>query len=368
MIPRCNTSKADFIGIIEPIERLARKHTEIRQSIPTIEKTIDTVETTLTLPRSILGKISLYLELAKARLTALVLFTTAVGFLSAPESVFNLDLLFWTVLGTALTAGGANGLNQWWERDRDAQMTRTRKRPLPDGRLDSTHALLVALAAGTVGPLILLIFVNPLTAFLGVLNLAIYVLLYTPLKPITSINTLVGAVCGAIPPMMGWAAATGALNQGAWILGAILFVWQIPHFLSLAWMYRDDYARGGYAMLPIVEPHGRLTFRVALVYSLALLPLGAAFFLSGLGGWVYLTGSLLLGMGMVFASMRFQTVGTEIEARRLFYASLIYLPLLMALILFDGSPAIQFSMADAPPSVEIVDSTVWSRETQSLRF
>lgn len=283
--------------------------------------------------------LSLYMELCKARLTFMVLLTTLAGFWVASHSM-NFVLLFWTMIGTAGAAASANALNEWWEIKLDAKMDRTRNRPLPSGRMNEIHALLWSLSIGVGGVLLLAIFVNVLTAFLGALNILLYVLVYTPMKTRTTLCTLVGAACGAIPPMMGWTAVTNELSTGAWILGAFLFVWQIPHFLALAWMYKDDYARGGFKMLPIVDPTGLLTSNIAALYSIALIPLGASYFLSGLGGWVFLLGAFTLGGAMTAMGMQFAASRNLQDARRLFFASLIYLPLLLGLMAIDRSPAI----------------------------
>ena len=210
--------------------------------------------------RSLAGRSSLssYLELGKARLSTLVVATTAVGFAVAPGR-FDALLFAWTLLGTTLAALGANSLNQWAERERDALMERTRTRPLPSGRLAAREALAAGVLESLGGVALLAALVNLLTALLAAFVILLYVLVYTPMKSRSHLNTLVGAVCGAIPPMMGWTAVTGALDPGAYILAAVLFVWQIPHFLALAWLYREDYQRGGYKMLPHSDPSGRLT-------------------------------------------------------------------------------------------------------------
>lgn len=280
-----------------------------------------------------------YLELSKARLTSLVLLSTAAGFvLAGREHAFGLRLL-WTLLGTGLAAAGANALNQWIEVWRDAQMDRTRHRPLPTGQLTRTHALTVGLVSATTGVAVLLLLVNPLTGGLGAFVVLLYTLAYTPLKHRTPFCTLVGAICGAIPPMMGWSGASGALRLGAWILFATLFLWQIPHFLSLAWLYRRDYARGGFKMLPSLDPSGRLTAAFAVIYSAALLPVSCTALFAGLAGWTFLVGSMLLGGGLLVLGLRLQRERSERSARRLFLGSLLYLPLLLGLMVADRGPA-----------------------------
>jgi protoheme IX farnesyltransferase len=200
------------------------------------------------------------------------------------------------------------------------------------------HAFLAGLAFVAGGVVLLAARVNGLAAVLALLAAAVYVLAYTPLKPRSTLCTLAGAVVGAIPPMIGWAAATGSLAPGAWILAAVLFVWQIPHFLSLAWLYRRDYERGGFRMLPVIDESGVLTCRMAVIYSMALLPIGLAATWAGVAGWVYAAGSCVLALGMVAMALRFAVRREDADARRLFLASLVYLPLLLVLLVADRGP------------------------------
>lgn len=293
-------------------------------------------ETSRPVARSLPG---IYIELTKARLSAMVVVTAAVGFLMASPATVDWALLGWTVLGTTLAAFGANALNQCREVERDRRMNRTRHRPLPSGQIGARHAWAVGLGCALAGPLLLALLVNPLTAALGLANVLIYVCLYTPLKVRHSANTLVGAICGAVPPMMGWAAATGGLAAGAWMLAILLFLWQIPHFLALAWMYREDYARGGFRMLPAVDPSGTLTFRLITLYSAGLLTLGPALALAGVTGWIFAAGALLLGLWLLGESLRLGRRRNEAQARRVFLTSVIYLPLVMALMAADRIPA-----------------------------
>lgn len=294
------------------------------------------------------GKIiSIYLELAKSRLTGLVALTAVGGFfLASRNDVLDWSLLFWTTLGTTLASGGANGLNQWWEVFPDSLMKRTRNRPVPSRRISRAHAFIWALTTALAGILMLAVFVNTITALLGVLTVFLYVLVYTPLKKRTSLCTLVGAVCGAIPPLMGWTGATNELGAGGWILAAILFVWQIPHFLALAWMYRQDYSDGGFRMLPAIDPNGALTCTAIILYSCALLPVGACLSLVGVTGWFYTLGSIFLGLMMLSPGLKFSQTRNDREARRLFFASLAYLSLLIGFIALDqaipplSSPAV----------------------------
>ncbi len=275
---------------------------------------------------------SAYLELAKARLSSLVVVTAVVGFLVAARGPLDLATLLATALGTALAAGGANGLNQVLESSRDALMERTKARPLPSGRMTPRHALFASGAMAVSGVVLLLALAGPLPAALCATTLALYVLVYTPLKTRSTLCTLVGAAVGAIPPMIGWTAATGRLELGAWLLAGILFVWQIPHFLALAWIYREDYERGGFRMLPLVDPAGRTTCWMALLYSLALIPLGLAVSAAGLAGLPFAVGSALLGCAMVAASAWLLARRRRVDARRVFLASLVYLPALMILM------------------------------------
>jgi protoheme IX farnesyltransferase len=281
---------------------------------------------------------ALYLELSKARLSALVVLTTAAGFLLASEPNVDWSRLWWTLIGTALVAGGANGMNQLIERRQDARMERTRRRPLPSGQLNVTQAGRWAAAACILGTALLTALTNPLTGLLALFALVIYVLVYTPLKTRTSLCTLVGAVVGAVPPMMGWTSAAGALGHGAWVLGAVLFVWQIPHFLALGWLYRADYERGGFRMLPVIDRTGRLTCLAVVLYSLALLPAGLAAMMTGLIGWVAAAGSLLLGLALSVLAIRLYHQRTNTSARRLFLASVIYLSVLLGLMVADRRP------------------------------
>ncbi len=279
-----------------------------------------------------------YLELGKARLSALVLFTTAVGFVLASGAAVAWLRLGVTLVGTGLAALGANALNQWLEAQPDAVMNRTRGRPLPTRRMTSRAALRFGATAGLAGPVLLAVLANPLAGVLALAALAIYVWLYTPLKTRTPVNTLVGAVVGALPPLIGWTAACGRIELGAWLLAGILFLWQIPHFLALAWLYRDDYARGGFWMLPRVDATGGLTGCAAVVYALVLLQTTLVPTLTGLTGWLYAGGAAVLGVGLLLAAVRLERQRTDAAARRLFLASVVYLPVLLGLMLLDMHP------------------------------
>ncbi len=277
------------------------------------------------------------LDLSKARLSGMVVVTTAVGYLLAVPSI-DLGALLATIGGTALTAFGANTLNQYRERDVDARMERTRARPLPAGRLRPDVALVYGVAVSLVGAFVLLAWSGWLPAALAVATILLYVLVYTPLKRVSTLNTLVGAVCGAIPPLIGWTAASGGVGTEGWLLFALLFVWQMPHFLALAWMYREDYARGGLRMLPVVDPGGRLTFPVMVVFALLHVPLGLLITLSGIAGPWFAFGSLLLGLWWFRLGLKLYRSHSDHDARRVFLASLAYLPLALVLMVADSGP------------------------------
>jgi heme o synthase len=285
--------------------------------------------------RIVLDQARSYLELGKIRLSSLVVITAGVGFVLGAETVVEWGRLLLTLIGVGLAAIGANALNEWVEIARDARMRRTRGRPLPQGRLSPGQALAFGCLTGVLGPLCLAVCVNVQAAALSLATLLIYVLLYTPLKVRTPANTLVGAVVGALPPVIGWSAATGGIGAGGWILAGILFIWQIPHFLALAWLYRDDYARGGFRMLPSVDPHGSLTGVLVVVYCLALVPLTVALTLVGVTGWWYGAGAVALGVSLLALSIRLERERSDRAARRLFLASVIYLPLLLGLSVAD---------------------------------
>lgn len=284
------------------------------------------------------GIVDAYAQLTKVRLNALVLATAAVGFACAAPGRMDWSRFGWTMLGTGLCAASASMLNQLWERHRDALMHRTRERPLPRGRVGSVQVFVAGTASAFAGFAVLAMQANVLAAALGLSNVLLYVLVYTPLKPRTTLNTIVGAVCGAVPPMLGWAAATGRLGPGAWALGALLFVWQLPHFLSLAWMYREDYARGGFAMLPVVDARGDATGQTVLLTSLMLVPVSLMVTLAGAAGWWYAGTALLLGVSASAIGAAFWLRRDRPHARRVFLASIIYLPILLGAMVLDRGP------------------------------
>lgn len=283
-------------------------------------------------------KISDYLALTKPRVTLMVLLTMMFGFYLGARGEMNWVLLLHALLGTALVAGGTSALNQYLERDLDAKMQRTKNRPLPTGRLEPNAALAFGVAISIYGLVHLIVFVNLLTALLAGLTLASYVFLYTPLKTRSAISTIVGAVPGALPPMGGWAAARGELGIEAWVLFAILFIWQLPHFLAIAWIYREDYARGGFPMLPVIDPEGRSVGRQVLTNCLALLPVSLLPTLVGMAGSIYFFGALGLSMLFFLCGTGILLHRSNAAAQRLMRASLLYLPALLGLMAFDKNP------------------------------
>lgn len=276
-----------------------------------------------------------YVALAKPRLNVLVVASALAGYAMAGGDSARIGLVLATVVGTALVAGGASAFNQLIERDTDGLMKRTRLRPLPDHRILPVEAAVVATALSLAGLLILALGANLLAAGVAFTTLVTYAAVYTPLKPQTSFATVIGAIPGALPPVIGWAAAQDAVPQGAWVLFGIVFLWQLPHFLAIAWIYREDYARAGFPMLPVVEPDGRSTGRQSAVYAAALLPLSLAPTLMGMAGRVYFAGALVLTLAFAGLAIRFALTRSMLDARRLFFASIIYLPLLWILMIAD---------------------------------
>jgi protoheme IX farnesyltransferase len=276
-----------------------------------------------------------WLVLAKARITALVLVTTAAGYVLGSRATVDFGRLGLTLVGTALAAAGAGALNQVAERRADALMRRTASRPVAAGRIGPLRGLVFGLAAGSAGVLWLAVLVNPMTAVLALLTIGLYIGVYTPLKRLTALNTLVGAVPGAIPPVMGWTAAKGSIDPGAWALFAILYLWQLPHFLAIAWMYREDYARAGFPMLPVVDTGGEWTGRQAVLATAALLPVSLLPTLLGLTGAVYFFGALALTLAFAAFALGLAVSRRRVAARRLLLASVAYLPILLALLVLD---------------------------------
>lgn len=276
-----------------------------------------------------------YLELTKPRITFLIVLTSAAGFAMASRGSVDYARLVTAMFGIALLSSGIATINQYMERDLDALMRRTANRPLPAGKLLPWEALAFGVGLTTLAEVYLAVLVNPLTGLLGLTVIAGYLFAYTPLKTRTSLSTMVGAFPGAVPPLIGWAAARGTISLEAWVLFAILFLWQFPHFLAIAWMYREDYSRAGILMLPVVEPDGRVTAQQIVVYTLLLLPVSLLPTVLGISGKVYLYGAIILGLLFLYSSLRAAFSKSKQEARRLLLASVIYLPLLFILMVID---------------------------------
>jgi protoheme IX farnesyltransferase len=276
-----------------------------------------------------------YLELTKPRVTWLILMSTAVGFWFGVRESGNWWALLHAIAGTWFIASGTFTLNQWYERDADARMRRTRNRPLPTGRVTPRQALIFGLALSVTGFAELFWGANALTGWLGLFTEVSYLCAYTPLKQRSWHSTTVGAVPGAMPPLLGYAAAAGTLNWEAWALYAILFLWQFPHFYAIAWMYREDYARAEIKMLPVIEPDGTATARQILIASLILIPVSLAPAYLSMAGKLYAAGAVVLGVGFLYAGWNVARERTLIRARGVLLASVIYLPVLYGLMVLD---------------------------------
>ena len=280
--------------------------------------------------------LSAYLELTKPKISALVLCTAALGFFWGGKGIHSWSLLFYTLLGTACAAGGASVLNHLLERDVDRLMQRTRRRPLPSGLIKPSSAMSYGLCLVLAGVFVLLLKTNLLTAFLALLSAFLYVVIYTPMKRLTWLNTSLGAIPGALPPMGGWSAATGGLEAGAWVLFLILFAWQHPHFFAIAWIFKEDYRRGGFKMLPVIEANGTRTCRQIIGFSLVLVLVSTLPTFLGMSGPVYLWGAVIMGLGMLVAGIALTLSRANPEAQRLLRVSVVYLPLLLLLSVLDA--------------------------------
>ena len=276
-----------------------------------------------------------YVALTKPRITWLILMSTGVGYFFGAKGGWNLLTILHTIIGTGLIASGTAALNQWYEREADAKMKRTQARPLPAGRLGAGKALAFAITISAAGFAELYFGANPLAAWLGLFTLLTYLFVYTPLKQRSPHSTTIGAIPGAMPPLIGYAAASGTLTAEAWVLFAILFLWQFPHFYAIAWMYREDYERAGIRMLPVVEPDGESTARRILLYSMALIPISVIPKFLSMTGNLYLIGALALGLLFLYAGVRVSFERTRQQARRVLLASVMYLPILYGLMLLD---------------------------------
>ncbi len=287
-------------------------------------------ESALTLPRRP-GVVADYLELSKSRIVLMVLMTAAAGYVVGAAD-FSALVLLNTLIGTALVAAGTNALNQYTERHLDARMERTARRPLPGGRITPRAALLFATAIAVIGTVYLAAAVNVATALLGAFTLTSYIFVYTPLKRHSTLCTLIGAIPGAVPPLMGYAAATGNLGPAGWILFGIVFLWQLPHFMAISWIYRQDYGRAGFAMLSVRDTDGRAVGREAILYSIALIPVSVAPAFFAMAGLSYAIVAALASAALLFAAIRFAAERDTRRARTLFMTSNIYLLVMMALL------------------------------------
>ena len=274
--------------------------------------------------------------MTKPGIVMMVLVTTALGFYFADHGFHQPWVLLWTLIGSGLSCGGATVLNQYLERDVDALMQRTKKRPIPMGVISPAEALGFGISLILIGLLILCWKVNLLTGFLSLLTCFLYTLVYTPMKRLTWLNTTIGAIPGAIPPLGGWAAATNHLDPGAWVLFLILFTWQHPHFYAIAWIYKEDYKKAGFKMLPVVHPDAKITFSQITAFSFFLVAFSLMPSMMGMSGKIYFWGALVLGGGMLYTAFLFQKSHSIIDARKILGASIAYLPLLLVLIIIDG--------------------------------
>jgi heme o synthase len=277
-----------------------------------------------------------YIQLTKPRITWLILMSTGIGFYFGAAPGWSWWLVLHTIIGTGLIASGTAALNQWWEREADAHMNRTRKRPLPSQRISASGALLFGIALSVAGFVELWLGANLLTGLLGLFTLTTYLFVYTPLKQRTPHSTTIGALPGAMPPVIGYAASAGALDVHALALFGILFLWQFPHFYSIAWLYRDDYSRAGIKMLPVIDPTGERTARQILIYALLLVPVSLVPAYVGMSGGLYLAGAVLLSLMYLYYSLRIARERTLTAARNVLMSSIVYLPLLYALMLVDS--------------------------------
>lgn len=280
-------------------------------------------------------KLAAYVELTKPRIALMLVLTSAAGFYLGAAKGFDVMLFVNSMIGIALLAFGVATLNQVWERKTDALMERTARRPLPTNRLSTTEALAFGISLCFVAEIYLAFLVNGLTAMLGLIVIVGYVLLYTPLKTRTSASTAIGAIPGAMPPLMGWTASANEISLGAWALFALLFLWQFPHFLAIAWMYKEQYAKAGILMLPVIEPEGKITARQIVIFTVILLPVSLAPYFLNFAGLIYLVGASLLGLWFLAASIKTARAKTVEQSRKLLLVSVLYLPLIFALMVFN---------------------------------
>ena len=276
-----------------------------------------------------------YIELMKPSILIMVLITTLLGYYLGNEGPMSWIRLIWTLLGTSLSAGGSGALNQYLERDQDKLMERTCNRPIPAGIIQPQNALLFGVSAVIMGSIILVMKINTLTGFLSLLTAFMYVLIYTPMKKLTWLNTSLGSIAGALPPLGGWTAATGSVASAAWILFAILYLWQHPHFFAIAWMCKDDYQKAGFKMLPVIEPNGSRTIRQIFWHLSLLFPVCFLPFIIGMSGNIYLFGTTILTLLYFLSAIPMLKEKSSKNASRILKASVLYLPLLMVIIIID---------------------------------
>jgi protoheme IX farnesyltransferase len=279
--------------------------------------------------------VAAYLELTKPRITFLIVLTAAAGFALASSGRVDYAAMLTAMVGIALLSSGIATLNQYMEKELDGLMRRTANRPLPSGKLLPWEALAFGVGLTVLAEMYLAVLVNPLSAVLGLTVISGYLFGYTPLKTRTSLSTFVGAFPGAVPPLIGWASARGTVGVEAWVLFAILFLWQFPHFLAIAWMYREDYTRAGILMLPVVEPDGRVTGQQIVLYTVMLLPVSLLPTLLGTAGKIYFAGAIVLGLAFLCFSLRAAFSKSRQAARQLLLASVIYLPVLFIVMVLD---------------------------------
>lgn len=280
-------------------------------------------------------KLAAYVELTKPRIAILLVLTSAAGFYLGADKGFNFALFANAMIGISLLAFGVATLNQFIERRIDVLMERTASRPLPTKKITPAEALFFGVSLTVVSEIYLAFLVNNLTAILGLIVIVGYVFLYTPLKTRTSASTAIGALPGALPPLMGFTAAANEITLGAWALFAMLFLWQFPHFLAIAWMYKEQYAKAGILMLPVVEPAGIITARQIVIFTVLLLPVSLAPFFLGVAGWIYLIGAIVLGAWFLAASIQAARAKSYEKAKKLLLVSVIYLPIIFALMVLD---------------------------------
>ena len=280
-------------------------------------------------------KLAAFLELTKPRIAFMLVLTSAAGFYLGSKGNFDFLLFINSIIGITLLAFGVATLNQFIERRTDALMERTAKRPIPTGKVSPTEALVFGLILTVSAEIYLAFLVNPLTAILGLVVIVGYVLLYTPLKTKTSASTAIGAIPGAMPPLMGWTASANEITLGAWVLFALLFLWQFPHFLAIAWMYKEQYRKAGILMLPVVEKDGKLTAIQIVTFTLMMLPISIAPFFIGVAGYVYLVGASVLGIWFLITSIKTAREKSVEQARKLLLVSVLYLPVIFALMVFN---------------------------------